>query len=127
MKPVTESRRRPSWFRRLSVPGASDPLPRSRELLPRWRATDSLRGKEARVRFPGGAPPFDRLKFWTIHPLRMRLAGYQATRPPTTFYGATWQTLRYWQLLLDEDDEALITFIGLDSEIPDPDEWFARL
>lgn len=97
-----DSRRRSSWLR-LSAPGASDPLPRSRE-------------------------PFDRLKFYTVpHGLTKRLAPYEASAMPAVFRYSHWATLRYWMLLLDEDDEALITFAGLETEIPDPDEWFGRV
>lgn len=100
---MTESRRRPFLARRLSVPGAGDPLPRPRE-------------------------PFDRLRFWQVpHGLTKRLAPYEASAMPSVFRYSHWATLRYWMLLLDEDDEALITFAGLETEIPDPDEWFGRV
>lgn len=99
-----DSRRRFPWLGRLSAPadGMSPPAVR-RE-------------------------PFDRLKFYTVpHGLTKRLSPYEANGSPSTFRYSHWATLRYWMLLLDEDDEALVTFAGFETEIPDPDVWFGRV
>lgn len=74
--------------------------------------------------------PFDRLKFWTVaHELRHRLEPYQITEIPRPFRRMSWNDLRYWALLIDEDDAGLLRAAGIDPdvELPTPEDWFGKV
>lgn len=52
--------------------------------------------------FQGRPSPILRLDFWTVaHPLRWKLAPYEVTVQPSFTQTTSWDTLLYWQQLLD--------------------------
>lgn len=72
--------------------------------------------------------PISRLDFWTVsHKLRHRLERYQVSEVPRPFRHLTWNDLRFWALMLEEDDERIGRLVGADEEIPTPEEWFGKV
>lgn len=72
----------------------------------------------------------DRLKPYQVaHQLVHRLEKYQVSEVPRPFRRMSWNDLRYWSLLLDEDDAGLLRSVGIDPDqyIPTPEEWFGKV
>lgn len=65
---------------------------------------------------------FNRLRFWSLNPLG--LDAYTVTEVPSFTPRLRWDQLRFWSMLLDEDDEGIARMIGADFELPpDPKAW----